>query len=426
MPLSKSVFAISSLGLLLSASVQAAALRCGTPVKTLAALAKRSATAAPVKGQLKVLVIRLGFKDSAYKGDSTAIAAADAEIVSVYKDMSRNQFNYSFRILPGVLKTPNAASTYFGQGDQLNDKLIAFVNDKLKTLGLKAGVDYDRYVVNHPEVKSLPYEGSSGYPNPDQWIVGEYRAFTAAHELGHAIGLAHASGVEAGKAIVPSHSGELTDSEQVEYGDQFDIMGDGGIKGHFNIAFKEQLGWISPSEILDVSQSGLYRIFAHDVAGNEGKILAVRMKADKGEYDYYLEHRSMVTESQRNAPKSTEIRLWKYLPGFPDWDRTGLLDMTPGSRSTADDPNLDFSDAGLEVGKVYHDAFGKFTVTTMALGNGSTPADSWVDVNVHMGDAVAIHPLRPASAGDASRAARDARGRLLTPWRAAFLPEFTR
>jgi hypothetical protein len=428
MPFLKKILPASALAFALSAASPAHALRCGAPMKKSAGLAKLAATPPAVKGTLKVLVIRLGFSDAAYKGDSAAIAAADDEIVAFYKAMSRNTFNYSFRILPGVLKTPNARKTYFGQGDQLNDKLIAYVNGKLASLGLKAGVDYDRYVVNHPDVPDLPYEGSSGYPNPDQWIVGTYRAFTAAHELGHGIGLAHASGVEGGKSIVPTHSGELTDSEQVEYGDGFDAMGDGGIQGQFNMAFKEQLGWVAASEILDVSQSGTYRVFSHDKAGNEGRILALRMAASGGKYSYYMDHRSTVTEAGRNAPKGVEIRLWNYMPGFPDWDRTGLLDMSPGSRTTSQDPGDDFIDAALEKGKTYHDAFGAFSVTVAALGTGTAPEDSWVDLSVQWGNAVVIRPLR---ARDLSLntlpwggADRDARGRFLPSAHAAFAPAF--
>lgn len=351
-------------------------------------LAKVAAQADFVTGTRKVLVIRLGFPDAPFTNDSAAMAAVNDSVAQLYNGMSRAKFGWAFKMHPGIITTPKLKSGYFGQGRQVNDSLIAFVNAKLTELGLKVGTDYHHFVVNHPRDTTLPYEGSSGYPNPDQWMNGTYRALVLGHEIGHGLGLPHAAGVEADAAIMPAHSGPPAQNETVEYGDRYDIMGDGGIKGHFNTIFKENFGWVDSSEIKAVNQSGTFRIYAHDQPGNAGKLMAIRLHTAGGFMSYYVEHRSQVTQVESTAPQGAEVRIWGYLPGppAPQWSRTGILDMHPKSiAGTARGGNADFHDAALLTDETYPDRFGSFTLKTVAVGSHSTPADSWVDVQVNWG-----------------------------------------
>lgn len=373
--------------------------KCGALPMEGHGLAKSAAQADFVSGTRKVLVIRVGFPDAPFTNDSAAMAAVNDSVAQLYNGMSRAKFGWAFRMHPGVITAPKLKASYFGQGRQVNDSLIAFVNAKLTELGLKAGVDYQHFVVNHPRDTTLPYEGSSGYPNPDQWMNGTYRALVLGHEIGHGLGLPHAAGVEADAAIMPAHSGPPTQTESVEYGDRYDIMGDGGIKGHFNSIFKENFGWIDSSEIRVVNQSGTFRIFAHDQPGNAGKLMAIRLPTAGGFMSYYVEHRSQVTQAESTAPRGAEVRIWGYLPGppAPQWSRTGILDMHPKSiAGTARGGNADFHDAALLTDETYPDRFGTFTLKTVAVGSHSTPADSWVDVQVAWG-AVGIRISRGVS-----------------------------
>lgn len=74
------------------------------------------------------------------------------------------------------------------------------------------------------------------------------------HELGHGLGLGHASSLSCGSETFSNTCRKQ--ENQKEYGDNFDIMGSG--YGDFNAAFKDQIGWLEPSDIETVNSSGTF------------------------------------------------------------------------------------------------------------------------------------------------------------------------
>lgn len=74
-----------------------------------------------------------------------------------------------------------------------------------------------------------------------------------AHELGHNIGMNHASSDS-------NNDGHL----ESEYGDYSDVMGSGGLI-HFNGPHKVHSGWIPPGHVLDVGASGVFTLAAIEI-----------------------------------------------------------------------------------------------------------------------------------------------------------------
>jgi hypothetical protein len=72
------------------------------------------------------------------------------------------------------------------------------------------------------------------------WVFDSTRGPVYAHELGHTLGVDHAS--------TPSG----------DYGDGSDVMGHGFFQ--FNGPHRAQLGWLPADSVLAVTRSGTYRI----------------------------------------------------------------------------------------------------------------------------------------------------------------------
>lgn len=400
-------------------AADAAGFACGVPEAELAALAKGSAAAraSGVSGTLRILVLRAAFRDKANASDTAAMAAVNARVSAFYQDNSGGDLSLAFRFHPHVLKFPETAQYYADDWD----RFTGYLKLKLAELALVKGRDYDRFVASFPALK-LGWAGlSSGPTSGANYVNGDYHAAVVAHELGHALGLPHAEGLEAGRRTV----GSAQESESVDYGDPYDVMGRGGILGHFNSVFKQRLGWLGEGEIRDVAGGGAHRIHAHDNPGAGGAVLALRAPCGDGRRSYWIEYRTAYSSTYVNTRRTAGLRMQDYFSS----GRTALLDMTPESRV----PEYDFNDAGLEVGREFRDPHGMFSVKVLGVNEGVWDKDGWVDVQVTWLKGVSVslrprgpEPGRPPGPGraDASPLA-DAAGRLLSgprARRAAFFP----
>jgi hypothetical protein len=376
---------------------------CGTADESFPVLAKSAAIPKVSKtysGKLKAMVIRISFSDAPYTVDTATISKTNATINTLYRSMSRNTFEWDWRIYGTVL---NAPGTRAGYGTKFND-LQAWIITELTRLGLKRGTDYDVYVASFPQI-TVGWAGLSNLRDAD-WINGSYSAGVTGHELGHSLGLPHAHSIEAGMDMFGTPG---TTTQTNEYGNPYDIMGRGGAVGHFNVLYKWRIGWEDAEEIKEITSSGTYRIYAQDNAVHKGRVIGLRVPSGNPNYGYWFEYRT-VSASARNGA-AVMFQGFRTNANLDSW----YLDTTPGSRASGDE-----SDGVLGVGKEFKDKYGEALFKTVAINSGTWNEEGWVDVQVTIpGTTVALRaPGAPiALSARQGMPAFDFLGRLAAPER---------
>jgi M6 family metalloprotease-like protein len=160
------------------------------------------------------------------------------------------------------------------------------------------------------------------------WINS--RAFgrrVVGHELGHNLGLHHASFLKCGDAAITD------DCTVSEYGDRYDIMGSPST-GHMNAPHKEGVGWFEDSNILEVTESGIYTIEPIETATAGLKALKIRRAPE----DYlYVEYRQPIGEDTGlDVIPGTDVfegALLHTLATPIAYKKTLILDMSPPESS---------------------------------------------------------------------------------------------
>lgn len=194
------------------------------------------------------------------------------------------------------------------------------------------------------------------------------RVFT--HEWGHNYGLGHSS---LWKTTDGSVAGNGTTDE---YGDTFDLMGDGRMpEGHFHPEGKVRLNWLPAAQWVDAdaSGSGTYRISRIDDTATPQNIHGVRVaRGGNGTVNgyYWIAHRFAYADNPRL--QNGAYLVWQR----PGQNRSWLLDATPGSAGQA-------RDSTFAMGSTFADPLSHAFITP--LGTGGTDTDSYLDVRVNLG-----------------------------------------
>lgn len=151
--------------------------------------------------------------------------------------------------------------------------------------------------------------------NPSRcWVHGTAVGSNSvlAHELGHNLGMQHAS--------------TLTS----EYGDGSDVMGSGLC--HPNAPHKVQMGWVPSGRVLSPTASGTYTVSLLETAG--GGIQAIRIPAPDGGLPYYVSFRkafSFASSVSTTYSYRTSVHRWGEAGG-----RTFLQQTLTDGASFAD------------------------------------------------------------------------------------------
>jgi hypothetical protein len=222
-----------------------------------------------------------------------------------------------------------------------------------------AGYDHIIYV-NDPQ-SSCTSNGIGEIGGTQVNVFGNLATKTYAHELGHNLGLHHASSETCTTGGVRVQIGDSCTIS--EYGDIFDVMGIPNTR-HNNSVGLEELGVLAPENIRTVTANGIYSIKAALSPSLGPTTLRIpHTKDSNGNVTswYYLEIREKggVFENVSDATMTgVSIRI---APVPASSARTILLDMNPATAT--------FNDAPLSEGETFDD--GAVRVQTMSAAAGS-------------------------------------------------------
>ena len=325
----------------------------------------------------KVFMIRCDFSDKTDAAFSVVAAGTYATLLNTtvsdaIKDFSYGKTWIEASVSSSVIRLPQTAAYYAAQvsGSSRNDELLNDSKAAYQAANPEFVIgNYDIIGVYFVSIGmssgGVNYGGLAGGPNI--WIQGSTDAGLHVHEFGHNYGIGHASSWDTTNGSV---AGSGTSDE---YGDIFDIMGNGGDpEGQFHTQAKSKLDWLTTAQWADATDLGsnTYRVHRIDDANTTSSTLrGVRVTKAAGEY-YWLGYRTAFTSNNK-------LEKGIYL----NWQRPGetrcwLLDTTPNSAGGK-------SDSPLSLGRTYSDGAANLHLTPLATGGSG--ADRWIDVRVNLG-----------------------------------------
>jgi hypothetical protein len=225
---------------------------------------------------------------------------------------------------------------------------------------------YDHVAVVFPDAQSCGWSGLGYEPGRYTYLNGTIGLSTTAHEIGHNLGLLHASAyrcTSGGTRVIIGGTCDIS-----EYGDPFDVMGSGArsVSGYH----RAQAGWLGSGTTRTVTTAGDYLLSALLPTGGGDKVL--RIPRGDGS-DYSLDFRQ---------PFGSIFDTFGL--GDPIVNGVGIR-VTPGPAQALDNPLLldanpatsTFTDAALNVGSTFTDATRSISITTLA----ASPAGATVRVS---------------------------------------------
>jgi hypothetical protein len=318
------------------------------------------------EGRKKLLLIRVDFPDregvpvdrfGQVLTETFAQNLFDNPVNEFYVKNSYGKTSLATTVTP-VVRMPQP------QEDYPRDNLFRLVTDA-RNAARAAGYETNLYeldMVAFAQSPLLNFSGISPIGNKGALINGNFTFKVVTHELGHAYGLQHAN-------LWRTDDGTITGSgTNVEYGDDFDMMGRGNTQAtHFNANYKRSLDWLTEQNVQTVTRPGVYRLFAFDTetAPPQG-IRALKIKKDSTR-DYWIEFRQLLT----NLPNLSDGALVRWDYPFDVTRQTQVLDMKPLTQS--------LDDSALPIGETFTDPASGLKITV--LGKGNTTPES-LDIRV--------------------------------------------
>ncbi len=154
------------------------------------------------------------------------------------------------------------------------------------------------------------------------------------HELGHGLGLVHASGWNCGNQTLYGNC------EVIEYGNPFDTMGTGAFATHFNAFSKTYLNWLTGNEVLNITQSGRYVLKTLEgSSGSRAAKISFPNSSGVTPPPFYLEYRRGVgfdskLDDSGFEPNQHGLFINRVIQPFLSIPNPRLLDLTPNTSNS--------------------------------------------------------------------------------------------
>jgi M6 family metalloprotease-like protein len=259
-----------------------------------------------------------------------------------------------------TLDTPTAGCDVDAWAAQAKDAAAAY--------GFSAA-GYDHIVYAFPSQSSCGgWAGLGELPGSQSWMNGDISTRVVAHELGHNMGLHHASSLTCtagGTVVAYSPSSTCTPDE---YGDPFDVMGSSA--RHNNAWHLRQIGFLTSSNVATASASGSYTLTSAIARGEAGQTQLLRVPitgtSPRRYYDLEVRGTGGVFDNFLSTSPAVNGVTIHMDPDPSVITQSELIDATPGSPSG-------FSDAPLAPGATFSD--GSVSITVGSVSGATATVD---------------------------------------------------
>jgi Gametolysin peptidase M11 len=247
---------------------------------------------------------------------------------------------------------------------------------------------YDHVIYVFNSGRTCGWAGLGYMPGREVYIDNAFQLSVVAHELGHNLGVHHASSlrcIAGGQPVAFSTvTGACTSSE---YGDPYDIMGMSATNQQ-NAFHKLQSGWLGSDRVKTITASGDYTVTPLEQASGVALLLVPHVTGGVIGQDFALDLRqtygSYFDAFAAGSPATAgiQVRLVQTPGGSPI--QTQLIDTTPQTST--------FNDAALVPGATFSDSTDHITIQTLSVDPlvGAT-------VRITLGDAPASDTTPPTA-----------------------------
>ncbi|PWU22154.1 MAG: hypothetical protein C5B50_00075, partial [Verrucomicrobia bacterium] len=210
---------------------------------------------------------------------------------------------------------------------------------------------YDHFVYVLPPCSACgTYDGYGDMPGSRVWILRCTWADDFAHELGHNLGMNHAT-------ADTEHDGDNDQQPDCEYCDKSDPMGyvNVGLR-QVNAAHKEEMGWLPSSKVINVTGAGTYTLASLETSpASTASPQVLKIPTGVGDY-YYISYRQTAGyDANLSSEYANRVNIHRAM-GTPGTYTFFLQALTDGqtvpinNRMTITQVSHDASSAVVQVG----------------------------------------------------------------------------